>query len=277
LYWALAVRVAPPRDEPAIALTPIQQRQQELLEANVGRPGDPDLMAQFAATNIKYFRGALPMIPVRWEPRLAEVGKLAAQAFTLEGLFGRLGGDVLILINPDVRRDPRALERALCHEMVHFHLFTTGDMTTNHGPPFKAVLARLAQEGAFEGLAGTEQEKSRLRAWLDAESTRLDMDQIELERIGQDIAQERDAIEEQAAILNRRVAEGDRPEAAEIDGLERRRQRFNDIVVEANARIERGRQALAHFNAEVARYNLMLVYPDGIDEEQRVAQRTASR
>jgi hypothetical protein len=243
----------------------------------VGRPGDPDLMAQFAATNLEYFGGALPMIPVRWEPRLAEVGQLAAQAFTLEGLFGRLGGDVLILINPDVRSDPRALERALCHEMVHYHLFTTGDMTTNHGPPFKAVLARLAREGAFEGVSGTEEDKSRLRAWLDAESTRLDMDQVELQRIGQDIEQERTAVEEQAAILNRRLAEGDRPDQAEIDALERRRRRFNEIALEANARIERGRQALTHFNAEVARYNLMLVYPDGIDEEERVATRTAPR
>jgi hypothetical protein len=42
-------------------------------------------------------------------------------------------------------------------------------------------------------------------------------------------------------------------------------------VLEINARVERGREALAHFNREVARYNLMAVYPDGIDEESRVS------
>jgi len=75
-----------------------------------------------------------------------------------------------------VRDDPKALDRALCHEMVHAYLYATGEEHTVHGPAFQAVLQRLALEHAFEGIAADPATRTALRAWLDAESARLDVE-----------------------------------------------------------------------------------------------------
>lgn len=262
------------------ATSPAAARQQEILEQNAGRSGDPDLIALYQEINRRHFAGVLPQIAVRWEPALADVGALAAQAFTLEGMFGRAGKHLLILLNPSVKADPRALERALCHEMVHAHLFTLGDTTTNHGPAFKAVLRRLSADGAFEGIEASDSDKASLRAWLDAESARLDTEREEMNAIGSDIARERDEMDRAFAALNARTtaarAEGGaRPSAAEIEDLNSRRDRFNQHVVNTNARVEQDREGLAHFNREVARYNLMTSYPDGLDEESSVRPKPA--
>lgn len=257
-------------------------RQQELLKRNIDGPGDPDLVARYETINVRHFGGMLPSLAVRWEPALADVGPLAARTFTLEGMFGRIGRRMIILMNPAVKGDPRALDRALCHEMVHLYLFTVGDETTNHGPAFQAVLHRLSAEGAFEGIAGTDEEKAALRAWIEAESARLDADKHDVDLIGDDIARERAALEAAVAALNARIAAaahagGSPPSADDIQTVDDRRQRFNRLVIETNARIARGRAALAHFNDEVARYNLMLVYPDGLDEATPLPPRAATR
>src|SRR4029453_10098682 len=105
----------------------------------------------------------LSAMPVLWEPGLDRVGQLAAQAFTLEGMFGHVAKQSLILLNPNLQADQRALARALSHEMVHAYLFTTGDTTTNHGPAFQTVLQRLSSEGAFEGILASDQERESLR------------------------------------------------------------------------------------------------------------------
>src|SRR5688572_11067434 len=143
-------------------LSAAEARQQDLLKANAGRPGDPDLMRQFAAFNAQYFDGALSRVVVRWEPGLADVGPLSGEGFILQGMFGHVGSDGLILLNPVVQADPRALERALCHEMAHAYLDAMRDTTTGHGPAFQAVLKRLAVEGAFEGIAADAADKTRL-------------------------------------------------------------------------------------------------------------------
>jgi hypothetical protein len=223
----------------------------------------------------------LPSLAVRWEPALTEVGPLAARAFTLEGMFGRIGRRMIILMNPSVKGDPQALDRALCHEMAHLYLFTVGDETTNHGPAFKAVLRRLSAEGAFEGVAGSDEEKAALRAWIEEESARLDADKHDVDLIGDDITRERAALEADVAAVNARIAAAAHagaspPSADDIQTVEDRRQRFNQLVIDTNTRIERGRAALAHFNDEVARYNLMLVYPDGVDEESPLPARAAT-
>ena len=56
--------------------------------------------------------------------------------------------------------------------------------------------------------------------------------------------------------------------------LDQRRDEHNRRVEALNARTERGRAALLEFNRQVSRYNLMLVFPDGVDEEQLFAPRT---
>ena len=65
------------------------------------------------------------------------------------------------------------LHRALAHEMVHAYMFKMGEDTAQHGPSFQAVLARLAMEGAFEGLPSSPEERAALRNWIDQEKARL--------------------------------------------------------------------------------------------------------
>jgi hypothetical protein len=190
--------------------SPADARQQQILKQNLDRPGDPDLVSMYRAINFDHFAGALPVMPVRWEPALGEVGALAQPAYTLEGMFGRAGKRTVILLNPVVRATPGSLERALCHEMVHAYLFTRGDSATTHGARFKAELRRLSDAGAFEGIPASDEEKATLKAWLDAESARIHTE----------------------------------PADAEV---------------------------IEHFNREVARYNLMIAYPDGFDDAPAAA------
>jgi len=257
------------------AADPVEARQQEILRQDIDRPGDPILDGLFQTINAGHFSGALPPIPVFWEPRLNEVGALAARTFTLEGMFGHIGRRTAILLNTGLQSDSRALARALCHEMVHAYLFTTGDTTTNHGPAFQAVLRRLSDEGAFEGIVATDADRANLRAWLDAESERLDAERGEMNRVGGDVERERAEIERALADLNARVttanAQGSGwPSASEVEAVTARRNGYNQNASDANARAVRDQADLDEFNRQVARYNLMLSYPDGLDEESLV-------
>lgn len=257
------------------AANPAEARQQEILQKDLGKPGDPVLDRMYQELNAAHFAGALPVMPVLWEPRLAEVGQLSAQKFTLEGMFGHVGRRTAILLNPDLQSDKRALARALCHEMVHAHLFATGDRSTNHGPAFQAVLRRLSDEGAFEGILASEDEREKLRAWLDEESARLDAERAEMDRVAGDIERDRSEVEQTLADLNARVtaanAEGRGwPARAEIESIQSHRDAYNQRAADANTRAARAQADISEFNRQVARYNLMLSYPDGLDEESLV-------
>jgi hypothetical protein len=248
------------------SMSPGDRRQQEILGTSAGKPGDPDLMSQFAAINARHFSGELPDVVVRWEPALAEVGPLDGLGLTLQGMFGQAGSDTFILINPAIRADPRAVERALCHEIVHAHLFALGDRTTSHGPAFQNILQRLAREGAFEGIAADAEDKARLRAWLDAESARIDAERREMDALDIEIRQTAAELDREIAAFNAQASRS--PAGAEA--LEARRRHHNQRVLEASDRLRRDRDDLAHFNREVARYNLMMAYPDGLDAASRV-------
>ncbi len=252
------------------AMDPASARQHELIEHSLGAPGDATLGALYQQINAQHFTGSLPKIPVRWEPGLADVGRLAADSFTLEGLFGHLGTRSVILLNPALQTDVAATTRALCHEMVHAYLSSTGDVNENHGPPFQAVLRRLATEGAFEGTPATDEERTNLRAWLDGESARLDAEHEDMDREGHEIDQER------AEIQQAMTAAANQPSSGDAASIAARRDAYNARAVAANDRLERDRADLAHFNAEVARYNLMLVYPDGLDSTALVKPKAAA-
>ena len=252
--------------------TPSETLQQELLEQNLDKPGDPELGAMYQAIVAKHFSGAMPAIPVLWEPRLAQVGLLAPRPFTLEGMFGHVRARTVILINPDVQRDQQSLVRALCHEMVHAYLYTTGDKTTDHGPAFQLVLQRLSSEGAFEGIMATDQERAALRAWIDNETASIDAARRELDELGATVETERAGVERAIADANARGALSP-PEAA---ALTARRDAYNQLAIDANMRSARAQAARDHFNREVERYNLMLVYPDGIDQHAAVSALAAA-
>ncbi len=174
-------------------------------------------------------------------------------------MFGHVGGRAAILLNPSLQSNPAAFKRALCHEMVHVHLFSVGDRDTGHGAQFQDVLRRLSIEGAFIGLVATERERDELRAWLHAETTRLDAEHAAMAREGADIERERQELE-------RALAETTARTGPEWDALNARREAYNQRAIDANYRAARDRIEVAEFNARAERYNLMISYPDGVDE-----------
>jgi SprT-like family len=274
LGWVLwrALETTAADAAPAPALSAADRRQQELLRDDLAKPSDPELLALYRTINQRHFAGRLPDMPVQWEPRLMDVGALASQRFTLEGMFGHMGDRAAILLNASLRSDPAALRRALCHEMVHAYLYEIGDTSTDHGPAFQTELKRLSAEGAFEGIVATDADREAQRAWLDREAVRLDADSEAVRREGEDIERERVGLEEAMADMNARIgaaaARGERfSDTAAVETLNARRDAYNRRVEETNRRTEEGRAALAEFNRQVERYNLMLSYPDGVEED----------
>jgi hypothetical protein len=308
--WSVANGPGEPTTTAANAVSPTDALQEELLHRNIERPGDPLLGARFQLLNVRHFGGALPMIPVVWEPELAAVGHLAEDRFRLEGMFGLVGSRSMILLNTRLQGDEKALDRALSHEMVHAYLHATGDSITTHGPSFQAVLERLAAEGAFEGIRSTADERASLRSWLDAETERLEQERQQLNELEPGIEQERAAIERAvtdvgaasaaaaAATTSPSLAAsaGEAGKAAsaadgatapglagstgsrlasdgDLRALEARRAAYNARAAEANARVDRYRAARDELSRQIARYNLMLVYPDGLDKADGRAAR----
>jgi chromosome segregation ATPase len=135
------------------------------------------------------------------------------------------------------------------------------------------VLKRLAQQGAFVGIAADENEKASLRAWLEAESARLDDDRRAIESLNAEIGQTRAEIDRDIAAFSARAATAGNESDARV--LEARRQSFNANLMSLNDRMERNAADVDHFNREVTRYNLMIAYPDGLDEEAAVRQKRA--
>ena len=271
-----------PRPAAAPAASPVEVFQQEILRVNIGRSGDPVLNGLYLEMSARHFSGALPKLEVMWEPRLAEAGQLGPVAFTLQGMFGHLKGQSVILLNPALQADRAALARALSHEAVHAHLFATGDKTSHHGATFQSALRRLADEGAFEGVVASDDDRANLRAWLDAESVRLDAERIEMDRLGADLDRERADVERALNELNARATEASvqrqgGPTEGEVAAVTAKRDAYNGRASSMNDRAERDRADLEHFNREIARYNLMLVYPDGLDEAALKAPKHVAR
>lgn len=154
--------------------------QGRLYVKNAARPGDPALMLEYKAVNDRHFGGTLPALPVTWEEEL--------EARRLDGLWTARDQDARIFLNPRLKGDARELRRALCHEMVHEWLFVRGDAKTNHGPPFRAMLKRLAEEGAFDGILATAAERDALKADLLKEREALLELQADLKALASDPA-----------------------------------------------------------------------------------------
>lgn len=264
--WMAWTQFDTPGETVAKAASPAEALQQELLAQSLDKPGDPALEALYADISAKHFAGTLPSLHVMWEPGLARVGPLAGEQFTLEGMFGHRGKKAVILLNPELRDDQPALTRALCHEAVHAYLYSTDDTGPEHGPSFQAVLKHLSEDGAFEGLVSTDEERTSLRAWLDEESRRLDAEAKYMDTLGTEIEQKRAEAEQATAELS--AGGGSEAKIALMNKL---RDAYNQAATEANSRNEQDRADLEHFNREVARYNLMLVYPDGFDQGSRLS------
>ena len=245
--------------------------QKELLRENLTRTADPLLAKRFSEINAKHFFNSLPSIPVVWEARLADVGTLAGRTFTLLGMFGQSGDRSIILLHPDLKTDPEGLDRALCHEMIHAYLFSVGDTSTDHGQAFRNVLHRLLNEGAFVSLEASPEERADLRAWLEAEAARLESERKALDALAPEIEAERAAIDRAVESVNARISAANAsgrggPSAEEIAELNAQKDRYNERAAGLNRRALEFRNAQDEYNAKVARYNLMVTYPDGLDE-----------
>jgi hypothetical protein len=276
-----ALRPAPttptPRQSTEVPASAADQRQEEILKLAIDQPPDPALGRAFSDMNARHFGGLLPSMPVVWEPRLAQVGSLSPEAFTLEGMFGHIGDRSVILLNPGLARDQDALRRALSHEMVHAYLYTIGDASADHGPAFQATLRRLADEGAFAGIVATERERESLRAWLEAESARLDGEGADTRRLSETLAHDAREIEQLHAALQVRArttpSTGMPGIDAAVEDWTRRRDAHNLRVDELRARTDRNQNDRVAFNEQIERYNLMLSYPDGLEKRDVIAHR----
>lgn len=264
--------------------SPAEARESQIVKLDVGKPGDSELMRDYQEVNIGYFGDKLPRIPVIWEPRLQEVGPLFARGYTLEGLA--FSDPELILLNPINRGKRAEVRRVLCHEMVHVYLFTIGDTRTVHGPAFQAELHNLLLAGAFQGIWATEDQKSSLRSWLKNESRRLHIESVELKRRNSELDKDAEEIDRQKALveqahleLNQRIVlaneQGDGwPTDEEIDSFKekgrmfsQRVANFNEEVAAFNKSVGSHSAGLKRYNYEARRYNLMMAYPDGLDED----------
>ncbi|MBI3548504.1 MAG: SprT-like domain-containing protein [Elusimicrobia bacterium] len=229
------------------------------------KPSDPALAKEYALVNERHFGGRLPTIPIRWEPRLGEGSDPGPAGLRVQGLWHKCGRRIQILVNPVLKSDAHALRRTLCHEMIHEHLYASGDTRTKHGPAFQTVLQRLLDEKAFEGILATESDKGFLRSWLSQEKSAL-------ASMDRDLRQERDALhkmDKQFDRLNARirlanVAGFGGPSDSDVEALEDAR---NKRVFVINALVRKYNERGGEFNKQVKRYNIMVSYPDGLDEE----------
>ncbi len=266
--------------------SPSTVRAREITSQDIDKPGDPYLEDEYRKISEQYYENKLPSIPVLWEDRLQEIGPLIAEGFIEKGLWTSQDNKEFILLNPSISPDVADTRRVLCHEIVHEYMFSIGDRNEGHGPRFQAELLRLSQAGAFEGIPAAEGEKASLKAWIEAESRRLEQESRQLQNERFELDQSRAAIASEAADLNQQVHElnqriaaansqqGGGPSDAEISTANARRRAhaqkaaaFDARLADFNARIQSYNAAVGEFNRAVGRYNLMIAYPDGLDEE----------
>jgi len=279
----------PPESSESDPLNPAEVEERKITEQDAAKPGDPELSNEYQKVNRQYFDSRLPTIPVLWEPRLEEIGPLKAEGFTEKGLWTILGDKAFILLNPRFSRDAAETRRVLCHEIVHEYLYSIGDKETNHGPKFQAVLRRLSESGAFEGILASEGEKSSLRSWIDAESVRLEEESAWIKRQKYGLDQTEDTVQREGIILeqevyelNQRISSANEqgygwPSDEEIESS-KAKSRFHDEHVlqlrgglaDFNTRVDDYNAAILQFNRTVNRYNLMMAYPDGLNEESTI-------
>ena len=241
-YVPLPVSPGPAAEPTASGpVSPMKAKEREIFREHKGEPGNPELGQQYDLINASFFDGTLPTIPVIWESRLRDLGRLDRKRAVLQGATN----GHLILLNSDLMDDLEGLKRTLSHEMVHVYLINIGDTTEDHGPTFQAILRRLSEHGAFEGIFATEAEKARLRAALDFESARLDVERRELDRVTAELED-----------MRRDVRQG----LVDSDW-------FNRQVSDRNYRTQRLRLDVAAYNSANKRYELMMVYPDGLNGE----------
>lgn len=258
----------------ATAPPPANRLEQDVLERARQAAGDPDLNARFARLNRDYFGGALPAVPVSWEPQLIEIAALRGDGLILEGLTDGHA----IVVNPSLATDLRTLVATLCHEMVHVRLtLAGGPVGEDHGPEFQQQLRRLLDEGAFEGAYATDDEKVAMRASMTDDARWLDAESAALTNAADRLRAERARVDALVEDLNARITaandvQRDWPSDAEQADVKARLAALNTRAAAHNARVKTFNQRIDAYNRTADRYNLVNAYPDGL-AATRVAPR----
>ena len=219
----------------AAAKTEDQKRTEEIFAATASLPGDPELATAYQAINAEFFDNRLPAVRLRWESRLDEVGPMIAENFRMGGVTD----GKTILLNPAIQEDSDEFRRVLCHEMVHVAVPSEREA---HGPVFQRYLKQLVGRGAFRGLIASDEERRQRRLAIDRKMGDLSAE------VGL-LAQMKTALEAEASSGS--------PGA----DLSERTTAYND-------RVRRHNDAVVEFNRDIDEYNLMVTYPDGLDEER---------
>ena len=250
---------APARQEPP-------SPQQALLNTTRNTPEDPDLGRLFDELNTRHFGARLPDVKVLWA---AELDALDEGEYRLNGMTdGRT-----IIIKSAFQDDDAEVRRTLCHEMVHVKLLSGGQRSTAHDSVFQRELRRIFDEGCFQAIRATEEEKVSLQEWIAAERPRLDAAVAAAAAELTAIQQEETRVERLIAALNDRIRAANAagsgwPSPDETAAVERQRTALTDRVAAYNAAVAENERAQRQFNEAVGRYNLMAAYPDGLAEDR---------
>jgi len=114
----------------------------------------PILCEMFDRLNRRYFRGALPSLPIMWHKPLLSGGR---RAFAGQFIVFEDRDHANIIIDPKLRKRKmwNYIESILLHEMVHTYLWNKHERPSaynGHGKKFQKEMRRLARAGAFDRL-----------------------------------------------------------------------------------------------------------------------------
>ncbi|OCT94371.1 hypothetical protein XELAEV_18012042mg [Xenopus laevis] len=96
----------------------------------------PDIHALYKEFNVKFFKGKLPEVDLKWSNRISETSGLTAMYST---------GKITIRLNkPLLDLKPRSTTvEILLHEMIHVHQFFTNARDEGHGSLFHSHKRRI--------------------------------------------------------------------------------------------------------------------------------------
>ena len=244
----------------------IESLEEAILDAARHKPEDASLDLLFDQLNARHFGGRLPNVKVMWEP---DLDRLDVGDYRLNGMTN---GSV-ILLKAALKDDADSVRRTLCHEMVHVRFIAAGNGSTTHDPSFQSELRRIFHDGCFHAIWASAEEQASLKVWIDAERTRLDAGRLQVSAQSAAIKLAADEVERTFIELNERIrmansAGSGWPHRNEVERAERQRADANNGILAYNAAAGAIESDQAHFNEVVHRYNLMLVYPDGLAEDR---------
>lgn len=240
--------------------------QQAILDASADKPGDAGLGSLFDELNARHFSGGLPNVKLLWDE---DLHRLDDGDYRQNGMTD----GKTILLNAALREDDAEVRRTLCHEMVHVKFLAAGNRSTAHDGPFQSELRRIFDDGCFQAIWASPDERASLQEWIDSERTSLDAARAQADARIAAVKVEADRIERMFAELNERIARANAagsgwPSRDEVEAAERQRTALNDSIVAYNSAVAANEGNQARFNEAVERYNLMVVYPDGLAEDR---------